>query len=74
VVIKSGGRSEYLRAAEGLERMARASAGKTVEKVTPAITIDGTYIPEERQKTTTTIEGGTCSAAQRAFENACSVY
>jgi hypothetical protein len=71
---KSGGGSEYLRAAEGLERMARASAGKTVEKVTPAITIDGTYIPEERQKTTTTIEGGTSSAAQRAFENTMRLY
>ena len=71
---KSGGGSEYLRAAEGLERMARSSAGKTVEKVTPAITIDGTYIPEERQTTTTTIEGGTSGAAQRAFENTMRLY
>jgi hypothetical protein len=71
---KGSGLSEYLRAAEGLERMARSSAGKTVEKVTPAITIDGTFIPEERQTTTTTIQGGTSSAAQKAFEKVLNEY
>lgn len=71
---KGTGLSDYLRAAEGLERMARSSAGKTVEKVTPGITIDGTFIPEERQTTTTKIQGGTSSAAQKAFEKVLNEY
>ena len=71
---KGAGLSDYLRAAEGLERMARSSAGKTVEKTRPEQVIDGTTYPAETITTKTTIQGGTSGVAQRAFENTIRQY